>query len=545
MQTETDVFESLETDEAVEYQALVRSLRLAKHFTLIFARCNQRPKQEEICKKLVADLPDKKLAVIYFPKSIDHLLDELRREFAKKKPEAVFVYGLESSMPKADTAYKTPFVLNLNAARNSFPLVVDCPVVLCIPDYGIRAIMNGAPDFFSVRSGVFYFENDREYIAKQTSEAISLSQSDFNALSFEERRNRIKNLQDLLADHESLPNHERDAEAELQLKDKLAHAYYASGQFADSEKLRLELWNRANEEKNESEIAFQANELALLYQALGKYTEAEPLFRKALEIREKGLGEDHTDTATGYNNLAGLYNLQARYEEAESLYKKALEINKKALGEDHTSIAFGYNNLAELYRSLGRYEEAESLYKKSLEIREKVLGEDHPDAATGYNNLALIYKLQGRYEEAEPLFKKALEIDEKVVGENHPNTAASYNNLAGLYRAQGRYEEAESLYKKSLEIKEKIFGENHPDTALTYWSLGAFYHERGRSKRGLKLCEKALGIYKKMLPAGHPSITRCESWVKGIKKSINAQQKTGGGGRTLVSGKPKKKRSKK
>ena len=40
---------------------------------------------------------------------------------------------------------------------------------------------------------------------------------------------------------------------------------------------------------------------------MGDYAKAEPLYQRALKIREKALGPDHPDTATALNNLAGLY----------------------------------------------------------------------------------------------------------------------------------------------------------------------------------------------------------------------------------------------
>ena len=40
------------------------------------------------------------------------------------------------------------------------------------------------------------------------------------------------------------------------------------------------------------------NNLAGLYEAMGEYDRAEPLFRQALEIRKKALGEEHPDYAT-------------------------------------------------------------------------------------------------------------------------------------------------------------------------------------------------------------------------------------------------------
>ena len=51
-----------------------------------------------------------------------------------------------------------------------------------------------------------------------------------------------------------------------------------------------------------------------------------------LQIREKALGPDHPDVATSLNNLAVLYQAQGRYGEAEPLYQRALAIREKALG---------------------------------------------------------------------------------------------------------------------------------------------------------------------------------------------------------------------
>ena len=65
------------------------------------------------------------------------------------------------------------------------------------------------------------------------------------------------------------------------------------------------------------------NNLAALYDSHGRFEEAEPLYTRALEIREKALGPEHPDTAASLNNLAGLYVSQGQYEEAEPLLKRA------------------------------------------------------------------------------------------------------------------------------------------------------------------------------------------------------------------------------
>ena len=47
--------------------------------------------------------------------------------------------------------------------------------------------------------------------------------------------------------------------------------------------------------------------------AQGQYAQAEPLYKRALAIKEKALGPDHPDVATSLNNLAELYQAQGQY----------------------------------------------------------------------------------------------------------------------------------------------------------------------------------------------------------------------------------------
>ncbi len=60
------------------------------------------------------------------------------------------------------------------------------------------------------------------------------------------------------------------------------------------------------------------------------------------------LTEEHPDVATSYNNLAGLYSSTGRYSEAEPLYIKALEIASKSLGANHPNTITVRENLKSL-----------------------------------------------------------------------------------------------------------------------------------------------------------------------------------------------------
>jgi tetratricopeptide (TPR) repeat protein len=193
--------------------------------------------------------------------------------------------------------------------------------------------------------------------------------------------------------------------------------------------------------------------------------------KRALAIREKALGPDHPDVAVSLNNLANLYDKLGRYGDAEQLFKRSLAILEKVLGPNHTDVGLSLNNLAGVYNERGRYGDAEPLYKRSLAIYERVLGPDHPNVALSLNNLAELYRAEGRYADAEPLLKRALAIREKALGPNHPDVAVLLNNLVGLYAAQSRYADA-------LPILQRIISQNSANKSVAF---GVLYASQAQS----------------------------------------------------------------
>ncbi len=151
----------------------------------------------------------------------------------------------------------------------------------------------------------------------------------------------------------------------------------------------------------------------------GNYPEAEKQFAAALKEAE-GFGPQDPRVAVSLTNLAALYYNQGKYTEAEPLYKRALAIVEKTLGPEHPRVATGLNNLAALYDAQGKYAEAEPLYKRALGINEKAFGFDHPEVATNLNNLAEVYRAQGKHAEAEPLYQRSWAIAEKALGPGAP-----------------------------------------------------------------------------------------------------------------------------
>jgi CHAT domain-containing protein/Tfp pilus assembly protein PilF len=234
------------------------------------------------------------------------------------------------------------------------------------------------------------------------------------------------------------------------------------------------------------------NNLADLYGNVGRDSDAEPLFKRALAIMEKSVGLDSVAIAPELNNLAALYQRQGRYAEAEPLFKRALALCEKSLLPSHPDVGRSLNNLATLYEKQDRHADSEPLFRRALVIYEKAGGPDHPAVATLLNNLGQVLKSEGREADAEPLIKRSLAIREKVLGRDHPDVARSLNNLADLYQRQGRYADAEPLFKRALSIREQAAGPDHPDTIASVNNLASLEQAEGHTVDALPLVERMI-----------------------------------------------------
>ena len=246
-----------------------------------------------------------------------------------------------------------PFIANLNISRDDFPKFLSCPLIIWLPEYAANKIMNDAHDFFSVRSSIFYFETDPQLLNKQISQSTSVGYSEIQALHVEERQQRLANLEEMLAEYESLPKNKRDYETERQLKSKLAYIYFVSADYNKAEKFLKELLE-TEKDKESYDYAVRLNDLANVYNSQGKYEEAIELFKEALLIDEKTIGKEHPDYATRLNNLANVYGSQGKYQEALDLYEQALKIDEKTLPENHPFTQQYRENIASCRMMLGK-----------------------------------------------------------------------------------------------------------------------------------------------------------------------------------------------
>eukprot|EP00808_Paulinella_micropora_P025752 g71322.t1 len=239
---------------------------------------------------------------------------------------------------------------------------------------------------------------------------------------------------------------------------------------------------------------------------------AEEFRRGALEAFEKMLGPEHPSTLTSVNNLGLLLYQQCKLAEAEPLYRRALQGREKTLGAEQQS---------------GQLAEAEHLYRRALQGKEKTLGAEHPSTLNSVNNLGALLEQQCKLAEADPLYRRALQGSEKTLGAEHPSTLISVQPgrvavsamQAGGGRAslpqgsarkreddrgrapqQCKLAEADPLYRRAMQGSEKTLGAEHPSTLTSVYNLVCLLKKQSKLaeadalyRRHLQGCEKTLG----------------------------------------------------
>jgi tetratricopeptide (TPR) repeat protein len=78
--------------------------------------------------------------------------------------------------------------------------------------------------------------------------------------------------------------------------------------------------------------------LGALHEGMGDYAKAEPLYRQALEIKKRMLGENHPGYATSLNNLRMLYYGQGQLAAAEQVLGRGLTLLTKWTKEGLASL---------------------------------------------------------------------------------------------------------------------------------------------------------------------------------------------------------------
>jgi tetratricopeptide (TPR) repeat protein len=164
----------------------------------------------------------------------------------------------------------------------------------------------------------------------------------------------------------------------------------------------------AQRQGRERDDATLLNNIALVYQATGRYDEAIRAYEQIIAVF-RSLNKQ-VELAMALANLGVVYKNQGCYEEAIDHYQQSLEITR-CIG-NIAGTASNLGNLGIVYYTQGLYEEAIDHYQQSLAIKQRI-GDIAGIARTRWN-LGLVYEKQGDLAAARPLFEEAAQMAERI-----------------------------------------------------------------------------------------------------------------------------------
>lgn len=439
---EIDPFAPGTLDQETELAALTHALEFASGFSLLFAQCNQAPQRRQLMAEMRERLQKFTVQEIHLNQPVNHLLDALREQLTEPLPDAVFVSGLEHSLPSVAEAATTSFIANLNASRNSFPQTLPRPIVLWVPEYVLTAIAQGAPDFFSIRSGVYSFAATPEERAEFVHTLSAGEYWQAANLPLAEKRDRVAAIEQLLAEYENLPADQRDRRTELRLLVRLGTLFDAQGSYAEAFSQFQRALKLAEEVGERAGVAISLHQLGNLHYLRGEYSEAQDRYEQSLRISEE-LG-DRAGVAASLHQLGALHQDRSEYSEAQDRYEQSLRILEE-IG-DRAGIAKPLHNLGMLYQHRGEYGEAQDRYQQSLRIKEEF--GDRAGGANSLHQLGNLHYLRGEYGEAQDHYQQSLRIKEELG--DRAGGASSHGQMGKLFTETERYEEAFPLLLDAL-----------------------------------------------------------------------------------------------
>lgn len=231
-----------------------------------------------------------------------------------------------------------------------------------------------------------------------------------------------------------------------------------------------------------AELPQKLYEKAQMYSSYGRFIEAEPVYERALQLKEQAVGVNHPDTAMYLYGVGFVYGALQRYADAEPFLVRALAAQAKFAIPNDTNMARGMVQLALAYQNMGHPVEAEALYKRAITILSASLGPEHFGVAQVLNSLAALHLELGRNAEAETAAQHSLAILKKTASQNQEQIGWTMITLGRIYDATRRYPEAERAYKPALGILANVLNNYRGDSRFmeALRQLGLLYRDAGK-----------------------------------------------------------------
>ena len=222
--------------------------------------------------------------------------------------------------------------------------------------------------------------------------------------------------------------------------------------------------------------------------------EAERAYKDVLGIYRRRLGSQHPNVGKALHSLAIVYQDLGQFGQAEQFYRQAIDIFTASFGAADASVAASRLEYSSLLTELDRPAEGMREAQAALEIFNRL-----PSGwrlKRGYANsvLALALHHSGDLMNAQTAYLRALELIGAVAGGQSSDLAPGLTDLARILRKLGRFDEAETRLLLAIAILERDGANTAGGLAESLSELVELRIAQGRVAEGMATSRKAIGI---------------------------------------------------
>jgi len=233
-------------------------------------------------------------------------------------------------------------------------------------------------------------------------------------------------------------------------------------------------------------LAYALFQLGHLLEIVGRYTEAEPLLRRSLDLGERAVGPDNPALAYVLGDLGMAMNNTGRFSEAQRLLRRALALAEKSKDEKRLLgplLALSWN-----LQSVGRYAESEALARRALQAAQDASPRDEAGIGEAETQLAAVLTSMHRYAEAETYQRDVAAMSEKSLGPEDGTLGYVLGRLGHTLVEEQKYREAAPLVTRSIKIEESALGPESAALMASLVDLSTLAREGGRyAEAGISL----------------------------------------------------------
>jgi tetratricopeptide (TPR) repeat protein/predicted Ser/Thr protein kinase len=254
--------------------------------------------------------------------------------------------------------------------------------------------------------------------------------------------------------------------------------------------------------RDDPSLAKPTTALGRVLEERGSYNQAVPVLEQAVRLSSKESAAN-PDLADSLNELASVHFYAGRYTVADALFRRVLQMQRQLHGDRHPLVADALINVGAVQQDLGYYSEAETFERQALQINQAYYGDDHPQMAHNLTVLSRTLINEKRYDEAVAALEKALPIEERAYGPVSRQVASALNELGNAAMKREQYDAAEPRFRRMVDIYRAVYNNHHYLIGIALSNLAGVYMGRKEYPRSEQTYREARQMFAETLPADH------------------------------------------